>query len=247
MFLSVRGAKDYPFAFNESFLPMTLKTRGVEDTQSLPVYPYRDDALLIWDAIHDWVSSYLKLFYADDNAVQSNLEIQAWIADLTADNGGQMKGIGEITEDDSTPQIRTLAYLIEAVTLIIFTGSANHAAVNFPQSSYLTYMPNMPLAGYREAPQTNTQITEADYFALLPSLSQSETQLNMTFLLGSIYYTKLGYYGDSYFTEGRVVQLLQTFKQRLDTIELEINARNEVRFIRYDVLLPSKIPQSINI
>ena len=69
----------------------------------------------------------------------------------------------------------------------------------------------------------------------------------MTFLLGSIYYTKLGYYGDSYFTEGRVVQLLQTFKQRLDTIELEINARNEVRFIRYDVLLPSKIPQSINI
>ncbi|MGB8701105.1 MAG: lipoxygenase family protein, partial [Thermosynechococcaceae cyanobacterium] len=247
LLLSVKGAKDYPFPFNESFLPMTLARRGVDDPKLLPDYPYRDDALLIWTAIHDWVSSYLKLFYEDDSAVQNNPEIQNWIKDITDPKGGQMPGIGEITDEDPTPRIRTLAYLIDAVTLIIFTGSANHAAVNFPQAAYMTYMPNMPLAGYHEAPKTTAGISEADYFALLPSLNQSETQMNMTHLLGSVYYTKLGRYGDSYFTDSRVVNLLKEFQERLATIELEINARNEVRFTHYEALLPSKIPQSINI
>ena len=247
LLLSVKGAKEYPFAFNQSFLPMTLKNRGVDDPKFLPDYPYRDDALLIWDAIHDWVSNYLKLFYEDDNAVQNNPEIQAWIKDLTDPNGGQMTEIGERTDGNPIPQIKTLAYLIEAVTLIIFTGSANHAAVNFPQSSFMTYMPNMPLAGYREAPKINTDLRKTDYFDLLPSLTQAEIQLNMTYLLGSIYYTKLGHYCDTYFADIRVINLLQEFQGTLDAIELEINARNEVRSTHYDVLLPSKIPQSINI
>jgi len=246
LLLSIKGAKEYPFPFNESFLPITLKSRGVDDPDFLPDYPYRDDALLIWYAIHGWVSSYLKLFYKDDDAVRNNPEIQEWIKDLTDPNGGQMTGIGETTNDDSTPQIRTLAYLIEAVTLIIFTGSASHATVNFPQLSFLTYMPNMPLAGYRKAPETNIQ-NEADYLALLPSLSQAETQMNMTYVLGSVYYTQLEDYGDSYFTDSRVVKLLQEFQEKLRTIELEINARNEVRFTHYTTLLPSKIPQSTNI
>lgn len=247
LLLSVKGAREYPFAFNESFLPMTLKCRGVDDLQCLPNYPYRDDALLLWDAIHHWVSSYLKLFYQDDRAVQNDVEIQAWIKDLTDPNGGQMTGIGEMADNDSESRIRTITYLIEAVTLIIFTASVNHAAVNFPQSSFMTYMPNMPLAGYGKAPRKDTEMSEADYFALIPSLTQSETQMNMTYLLGSVYYTKLGDYGDSYFTDSHVAKLLQDFQESLRKIELEINARNEIRSIHYDVLRPSKIPQSVNI
>jgi arachidonate 15-lipoxygenase len=247
LLLSIKGAKGYPFSFNESSLPIALKQRGVDDNKSLPDYPYRDDALLIWQAIHTWVSSYLIIFYPHDNAVQNDQEIQAWIKDLTDSNGGQMTGIGETTNDDSTPRIKTLAYLIESVTLIIFTGSAQHAAVNFPQSSFMTYMPNMPLAGYATAPTTNSEITNHNYFALLPSLQQAETQLNMTHLLGSIYYTKLGEYEDSYFTDNLVIQALQEFQENLRSIELQIQARNEVRSIHYDVLRPSKIPQSINI
>jgi arachidonate 15-lipoxygenase len=254
LLLSVQGATGYPFPFNKSFLPMTLQRRGVDDPQLLPNYPYRDDALLIWEAIHSWVASYLQLFYADDQAVQNNPEIQNWIRDLTDPQGGQMMGIKE-TANDSTIQIQTLAYLINVVTLIIFTGSAQHAAVNFPQSSFMTYMPNMPLAGYQPAPKTTVGVSEEDYFELLPSVEQSENQMNMTYLLGSVYYTKLGQYnGDpenenrgSYFQDVRVAQPLREFQDKLRTIELEIKARNEVRSTHYDVLLPSKIPQSINI
>jgi arachidonate 15-lipoxygenase len=247
LLLSVKGAKDYPYPFNESSLPKVLKARGVDDPQCLPNYPYRDDGLLIWNAISEWVSSYLKLFYADDIAVQNDAVIQAWIQDLTASDGGQMTGIGEKVTEDGSVTIQTLTYLIEAVTLIIFTASANHAAVNFPQAAFMTYMPNMPLAGYREAPKTTVGISEQDYLDLLPPLCQAESQMNMTYLLGSVYHTRLGNYGDSYFSDNRVQDLLKVFHEKLLTIELEITARNEVRPIEYNVLRPSKIPQSINI
>ena len=247
LLLSVKGAKDYPYPFNESSLPKVLKARGVDDFQCLPNYPYRDDGLLIWNAISEWVSSYLKLFYADDISVQNDAVIQAWIQDLTASNGGQMTGIGEKVTDDDPVKIQTLMYLIEAVTLIIFTASANHAAVNFPQAPFMTYMPNMPLAGYREAPKTTVGISEQDYLDLLPPLCQAESQMNMTYLLGSVYYTRLGNYGDSYFSDNRVNDVLKVFHEKLLNIELEITARNEARTTEYNVLRPTKIPQSINI
>lgn len=245
--LSVKGAKDYPYPFNESSLPTVLKARGVDDPQFLPNYPYRDDGLLIWNAISEWVSSYLKLFYSDDFSVQNDAVIQAWIQDLTAPRGGQMTGIGEKLTEHSPVIFQTLAYLIEAVTLIIFTSSANHAAVNFPQATFMTYMPNMPLAGYREAPKTTKGMSEQDYLDLLPPLSQAENQMNMTYLLGSVYYTRLGNYGDSYFSDDRVKDLLKVFHQKLLSIELEITARNEARPTEYNILRPSNIPQSINI
>lgn len=245
--LSVKGAKDHPYPFNESSLPKVLKARGVDNPQYLPNYPYRDDGLLIWNAIYEWVASYLTLFYADDSSVQNDAVIQAWIQDLTAPDGGQMTGIGERATEDSPVTIQTLTYLIEAVTLIIFTASANHAAVNFPQASFMTYMPNMPLAGYREAPKTTVGISEQDYLDLLPPLCQAESQMNMTYLLGSVYYTTLGNYGKSYFSDNRVQDLLKVFHEKLFDIELEIAARNEARPIEYDVLRPSRIPQSINI
>lgn len=254
--LSVKGAKGYPFAFNDSMLPQTFTARGVADSQKLPDYPYRDDALLIWDAIHDWVEAYLKIYYQDDAAVLKDQILQSWLAELMAENGGQMEHIGETT-DDSTPKVRTLNYLIDATTLIIFTCSAQHAAVNFPQESLMNFAPNMPLAGYTPAPMT-TQVSEADYFALLPTLNQAETQMDLLYTLGSVYYTQLGQYkanevdleeasGTDYFTDEQIAQPLQDFQQRLQKIELIMQERNEIRPTFYDTLLPSKIPQSTNI
>ena len=276
LLLSVKGAQNYPFSFNDSSLPNTLKERGVDNTEYLPNYPYRDDALLIWDAIYDWVSNYLKLFYADDGkdstidtkdnswlqnwiadqdskiAVTDDRLLQDWIEDLTASEGGQMTGIGQKTGNDPAT-IPTLDELIKTVTSIVFTSSAQHAAVNFPQSSLMTYMPNMPLAGYRKAPSTTEGISEQDYLNLLPPLYQAEIQMNMTHLLGSVHYTTLGdyhKYDKEYFKifgSRPVGDKLKEFQEKLREIELKINERNEIRPIHYDFLLPSKIPQSINI
>lgn len=245
--LTAKGVQGYPFGFNDSMVPKTFASRGVDNPQELPDYPYRDDALLLWDAIHQWVVDYLALYYADDETVRQDTELQSWLAELVSEQGGKVVDMGETSPEDATPHIHTLEYLRDAIALIIFTASAQHAAVNFPQATYMTYGPNMPLAGYEPAPTSPTGATSEEYLALLPSLEQAETQMNMTYSLGSVYYTRLGDYGKQYFVDRQVNGPLQKFRHRLKQIEITIDERNGTRPTFYNFLHPASIPQSINI
>jgi len=236
--LAVRGLQSY--GFNSAMLPKQFKQRGVDDPNLLPVYPYRDDALLVWDAIHQWVSDYLNLYYATDEDVQKDAALQAWVAEAQAYDGGRVSDFGE------DGGIQTRDYLVDAATLIIFTASAQHAAVNFPQKDLMGYAAAFPLAGYLPASTLRGEISEQDYLNLLPPLDQAQRQFNLLSLLGSIYYNKLGEYPKEYFTDPQVKPLLQAFQSNLQTVEATINQRNLNR-PAYEYLLPSKIPQSINI
>ena len=236
--LAVRGLQSY--RFNSAMLPKQFKQRGVDDPNLLPVYPYRDDALLVWDAIHQWVSDYLNLYYATDEDVQKDAALQAWAAEAQAYDGGRVSDFGE------DGGIQTRDYLVDAATLIIFTASAQHAAVNFPQKDLMGYAAAFPLAGYLPASTLRGEISEQDYLNLLPPLDQAQRQFNLLSLLGSIYYNKLGEYPKEYFTDPQVKPLLQAFQSNLQTVEATINQRNLNR-PAYEYLLPSKIPQSINI
>jgi arachidonate 15-lipoxygenase len=140
----------------------------------------------------------------------------------------------------------TLNYLVDAATLIIFTASVQHAAVNFPQKGIMSYAPAIPLAGYLPASILKGKISEQDYLNFLPPLEQAQRQSNLLRLLGSIYYNKLGDYPNQHFTDPSVKPLLDNFHSRLQQVEATIKQRNENRPV-YEYLLPSKIPQSINI
>ncbi len=231
------------YSFNQAMLPKQLEKRGVDDTDKLPVYPYRDDALQIWKAIQNWVSDYLSIYYKNDQAVQSDTYLQQWAKEAKAYDGARVHDFGE--QDGDTP-ILTLNYLIDAVTLIIFTASAQHAAVNFPQKDIMSYMPAVPLAGYQPTSILKGKVSEQDYLKLLPPLKQAGGQLNLLYLLGSVYYTKLGYYEDNYFQHPSVETALKKFQKNLQEIETKITLRNQICYT-YEYLLPSRIPQSINI
>ncbi len=237
--LCVQGFQTYQF--NQSLLPVALKQRGVDDANLLPDYPYRDDALLVWGAIHNWVEAYLSIYYRNSSDVINDTELQAWADELISNNGGRVVDFGE------NGQICTLSYLIDAATMIIFTASAQHASLNFPQSDIIGYTPGSPTAGYASAPTQNTGATEADFLAMLPPVGQAQKQLEMGYLLGSVYYSTLGNYDLGYFSDERVSQPLRNFQDRLREVEFEIETRNETRSQPYEYLLPSKIPQSINI
>lgn len=228
-------------------MPKVFETRKVNNAEQLPDYPYRDDSLLIWEAIYQWVTDYVSLYYPSDEAVEKDTELQAWLAELVSPTGGKLKDIGEFAAGDSAPTMRTRAYLSCAIAHIIFTASAQHAAVNFPQSTLMTYIPNMPLAGYRQAPTAATGATAQDYLDLLPSLEQAEVQMNMTYPLGSLYYTRLGDYPAGHFIDENVKPLLETFQRQLEKAGITIDERNSKRATFYDFLHPDKIPQSINI
>ncbi|MBD2770796.1 lipoxygenase family protein [Iningainema tapete] len=236
--LAVFGVQSY--GFNSAMLPKQFKQRGVDDPNLLPVYPYRDDALLVWDAIHQWVSDYLNLYYSTDEDVYKDTALQAWAAEVQALDGGRIPDFGE------NGGIKTRDYLVDAVTLIIFTASAQHAAVNFPQKDLMSYAPALPLAGYLPTSTLLGEVSEQDYLNLLPPFEQAQRQINLLQLLGSVYYNTLGKYSEAHFSDQQVKPLLQAFQENLQQVEDTIKQRNENR-PPYEYLLPSRIPQSINI
>lgn len=235
--LAVDGVRK--FHFRNSMLPRALATAGLATGNGLAHYPYRDDALLYWNVIRQWVSEYLTIYYPTDAALQTDPEVQAWLAEIASPDGGRLCGVGP---EDS----RTVTGLTDVLTMILFTCSVQHAAVNFPQYDIMSYAPRMPFAAYAPAPKTKTGCTEADYLAVLPPLNVAEQQMELGYLLGSVRYTTLGRYGQKAFTDPRVEPLLHAFQARLANIGEEIEQRNRIRR-PYTHLIPSGIPQSINI
>lgn len=236
--LTVRGLANY--AFNDGMLPAAFRARGVEDTGLLPNYPYRDDALLYWQAIRRWAAAYLALYYPSDADVQQDSELANWFHELLAPDGGRVRGLGQ------NGGIGTRDYLTDAVTLILFTCSVQHAAVNFPQYDLMSYVPNMPLACFAEAPKLKSGATLHDYLAMLPPLEHAGLQLSIGYLLGSVHYTALGQYPLGHFQDPRVAKPLLAFQKELAAIGETIGQRNQQRR-PYLFLVPSGIPQSINI
>jgi arachidonate 15-lipoxygenase len=132
------------------------------------------------------------------------------------------------------------------VTMVLFTCSVQHAAVNFPQYDVMSYVPAMPLAGYAPAPTSKNGATGADYLAQFPPLDMAELQMELGYLLGTVRYTTLGQYPAGHFTDPRVADPLARFQARLADAGRVIEQRNAGR-TPYTTLGPAGIPQSINI
>lgn len=238
--LAVNGLKDYPF--NDAMLPKLLAARGLDDATGLPDHPFREDALDVWKATRAWVAAYLRTYYGSDGDVARDVELQAWAQELVSTSGGRVVGFGEPT---GTGAIKTIDYLTDALTLLIFTGSAMHAAVNFAQKDVMSFAPAMPLAAYAPPPAPGRSGT---FEAQLPPIDMALAQLNLGQLLGGVYYSRLGHYEPGHFGDARLDAPLTRFLDQLKSIEQRINARNGPQNPRpYVHLLPSKIPQSINI
>jgi len=262
--------------FQTHALPYSINHRGIE-AEFLPEFPYRDDALLLWDAIARYVTSYLQRYYADDQAVQNDPYLQAWAAELGAPLESLPKSAfpqvptwmpEEIATQTglhldplptysrvpnflpleagrlSSPGM-TLQFLIDLATQIIFTCGPQHAAVNFSQFDYVGFVPNAPLAAYGR-PDTNLSLD-----SLLPPPAQDLGQMELTFALSGIHYGQLGSSELIGFTDAGDREILNRFQADLSAIEATITSRNQKRVadsgVDYPYLLPSQIPNSINI
>lgn len=232
------------YNFTAAMLENDLEARGVADASVLPDYPYRDDARLVWGAIHDWVSAYLNIYYANDAAVTGDTELAAWLAELSGQ--GLVQGVPAVSDRQT---------LADVVTMMIFTASAQHAAVNYPQAPLMSFPPAATGGGWGPGPDVVTP-TEAAWAALFPPMSVAQQQMQLLQLLGGTWYTKLGEYRTNdvldrpWFEDPRVTAAggpLDRFRAALSGIEDAINIRNQSRKVAYTFLLPSLIPQSINI
>ncbi|MGV0026711.1 lipoxygenase family protein [Phormidesmis priestleyi ANT.L61.2] len=260
-------------SFESYAYPQDLSDRGVEP-EFLPEYPYRDDARLLWEAIERYVTAYLHRYYADDQAVQQDIDLQNWAAELGAPLNTRSKNefaqapdwipqdiaaqvglsVEELPDFPRVPgfptsqnpgEIKTLQQAIAVATQVIFTCSAQHAAVNFSQFDYFGYVPNAPLAAYTQ-PDVPASLKQ-----LLPPPEQELGQMELTFALSGVLYSRLGSSDMMQFTDLGDVQILNQFQSELQKIEQEIANRNQHRLSKfgsdYPYLLPSRIPNSINI
>ena len=233
------------FDFYAKMLPNDLAARGVADAAQLPDYPYRDDALLVWQSIHDWATQYVDIYYADDAAVTGDTELATWTASLMAE--GAIKGFKAITTRDQ---------LALVCTMVMFTASAQHAAVNVPQKAIMAFAPAITGAGWSPAPTVQTGHNRQEWLGSMPPLTLALEQLDVLFLLGSVYYRPLGTYLSNdfpypaWFRDPAIIGAdcaLPRFQAALHEVETRILARNAERRSPYTFLQPSLIPTSINI
>lgn len=233
------------FDFTAAMLPADLARRGVTANSALADYPYRDDGLLVWAAIERWVGDYLSVYYADDAAVEGDTELANWATAIIGD--GRLSGfVAPVTR----------LQLVQTVTMILFTASAQHAAVNFPQRTIMEFAPAVTGAMWQPASDSMAGLGKDDWLAMMPPKEMALEQLTVLNLLGSLYYRPLGTYDSpdfpypQWFQDPRVIGPegpLAQFRQRLTEVEAIIVGRNRSRSKAYDYLLPSLIPTSTNI
>ncbi|MBD2058400.1 lipoxygenase [Oculatella sp. FACHB-28] len=216
---------------------------------------YRDDAAVLLDP-------YLQAWTAElgqplsDRPLSEFPELPDWIpAEFAAKTGIQVDTLPDYPRVPNFPaatsanqrpgEIQGLQQLIEIATQIIFTCGPQHAAVNFSQFDYAGYMPNAPLATYAR-PDAAVKLEE-----VLPPVDQDLNQMELTFALSGIIWGQLGDSKLIQYKEEGDRQILHQFQLKLKSIEQEIQQRNQQRINRdgvdYPYLLPSRIPNSINI
>lgn len=221
------------FRILDSAPPDDFARRGVDDVEALPVYPYRDDQLLLWHAIETWIEQYVRTYYANDEAVQLDEELQAFTVELEAEELGGLAGIGLLT---------TVDQVVALLARIVFRATVYHAALNYALYDF-GYAPLQPQAQFGPGPTGND--TEEDLLRMLPPYDIAYEVIEAFYPL-KVQINRLGHYGDA-LEDPRLAVPLQAFHDALADIETTIEQRNTERLFAYPFCLPSRVSNSIHV
>lgn len=250
----VRDAR-LAWRFDQNLPDRLFPLRGV-DAARLPEFPFRDDTLLLWAAIRDYVRAYLGVYYDGDAAVREDWELQAWVGEITSPAGAAFHGLDGLSAAERGERGRyaldSFDYLVEMVSLIVYTAGPQHAGVNYAQYPMMSYLPSVSGTAYAPPPAgTPGGDADAEFLKVLPPLDVALYQLSFGYLLSGVQYDTFGHYSDNprrpYFAEPRAEAAATDFRMALAAAEAEIRRRNRSRPLPYENQLPSMIPNSISI
>ncbi len=145
-----------------------IEVRGIK-LKLLPDFPYRNDALLLWEASTKYTTRYLQRYYSDNKAViqdpylQNRAEelsaplntppksdfpqVPAWFSkELVAASGIEPQELPSYPRIPGFTKVGSLQQLIDIANITIFTYGPQYAVVNFSKYYYFSYLPNAPLA-----------------------------------------------------------------------------------------------------
>ncbi|KAM4750893.1 polyunsaturated fatty acid lipoxygenase ALOX15B-like [Anableps anableps] len=214
-------------------IPDDIAERGLED---VPDFYYKEDGIKLWGIIHRFVKGILGYYYEKDSDVENDPELQKWIGDIFEHGFLSQSSTG-------IPQkFTTVDELIKFVTMVIFTGSAQHAAVNSGQYDYGAWMPNTPITLQQPPPTKKGEATEETMLETFPDVNTTIRGMDTLFLLSkeSADVVHLGQYPEEHFTEDIPCQRIEDFQGELEVLSATINVRNRKKKLQYEYLDPEK-------
>ncbi|XP_059755664.1 polyunsaturated fatty acid 5-lipoxygenase isoform X1 [Balaenoptera ricei] len=223
--------------------PEAIKARGMDNTEDIPYYFYRDDGLLVWEAIRAFTAEVVDIYYGSDQVVEEDQELQDFVSDVYVYGMRGKKASG------FPKSIKTKEKLSEYLTVVIFTASAQHAAVNFGQYDWCSWIPNAPPTMRAPPPTVKGVVTIEQIVDMLPDRGRSCWHLGAVWALSQFQDNELflGMYPEEHFIETPVKEAMARFRKNLDTIVSVIAERNKNKKLPYYYLSPDRIPNSVAI
>ncbi|KAG2452554.1 hypothetical protein HYH02_002791 [Chlamydomonas schloesseri] len=135
------------WTFKGQALPEDLRERGMLDSAGKPWldYPFAIDGLDTWAALTSYFEEYISLYYKDDEAVEKDVELQAWWTEVKTEGHGDLVAFGLKTEQQVwgfTGPIAKRGDLVNVLATIAWLASGHHAAVNFGQYDFTSLILN---------------------------------------------------------------------------------------------------------
>ncbi|KAI3364280.1 hypothetical protein L3Q82_011085 [Scortum barcoo] len=221
-------------------LPDNITARGLE---SVPNFYYRDDGLKLWSIINSFVRAVVKYYYPSDSDVCKDTELQEWINEIFTHGFLGNKALGLPT------CFKTAEEVIKFITMVIFTVTAQHAAVNNGQFDYHSWIPNGSLLLRKPPPTTKGQSSMKTILETFPDVGQTVSFVAMSWILSANYsdVILLGQYPEEQFDEPAPKQMMKKFQAKLSHLSEAIKARNSQLEVPYKYLDPTLIENSITI
>uniref|UniRef100_A0A8C5BCH4 Lipoxygenase domain-containing protein n=1 Tax=Gadus morhua TaxID=8049 RepID=A0A8C5BCH4_GADMO len=210
-------------------LPDNIAERGL---QNIPNFYYRDDGLKLWTAINSFVRAMLGLYYPTDDEVSGDAELQRWIQDIFT------KGFLGNSSSGMPESFITVEAVVKFVTMVIFTTSAQHAAVNSGQVDIFLFIRDIKPGATRRT-----------FLMVISTRSWSYSRCSLSLVLYKKYMDSvvLGSYPEERFCEPAAKRIIENFQKELSSIEERIITRNASLEVPYCYLKPSEIENSVSI
>ena len=174
------------FNFSEWTFPKRMEKAGFPDiprderltkNDTLPGYLYRDFCYDLWHAMHKYFSEVVEMVYPDDASVTADVQLQGFAFETSAPRFGNVNTFPSRFE--SKPQ------LADALTIIAFSASVQHSAVNFGQFHAYGFVPNRPMALTKPMPKDLSTLDMKYILQALPNKDRSFDQMAVTFALST--------------------------------------------------------------
>lgn len=153
----------------------------------------------MWNAISDFLQEFVAIFYASDEDVIKDHELQSFVKDIH-ENGFPVRE-GDV--DHEFPRsLQKRDQLVHLLTCIVFGCSCQHAAVNYAQMEFTGFVPNVPPVMRLPPPTGKNEVTLKAIMDTLPSHYQTGWHVATVYTLTRMAENEVGTYSCGFCGKG---------------------------------------------